>query len=948
MEGILGKITVMARLALLATFLLAAGCAYVPAPNTPLQFDPEVEKIQLKNGMEIWLRSTKTPKNEIYFLLRFEVGSVHERHDESGVAHLLEHLAFNGSKHFPRGTLENQFKRHGLTLGTHQNASTSYFETTYKLIVPPKEAVVRDTMLFFSDITQNLTLSPSEVEQEKSVVLAEATARSGLGERNAKRQIEFWFPGSRIAKRPVDGDKNIIRKLDATTIKAFYRRWYRPDRTKLIIVGDIDKIRPYLRQQSRVLFASWRNQGPASTEPNLGIDFNLSSEVRLISDREMPETNISINRVAPSWNVTNYGELRHYIALILANSTVDERFRIMLITNPNLIVAGIDGDNFGRHAWLYSSTIRATKGHWKPALQALIMAKRQAYQHGFTANEVEQAKTRIIQRTKESIEDTEDAGSVAGWIVNSLDNGEVTTNPRQAFNDWINITGRLSKAEIEAAYRLHYNSPQNDRVLVLTGTKPQPPRPIEVSKIIQQAKLEPVARYQPVLTNTKILAKEPRAGSIASRTYDDRTKVHSVKFTNGVRLWVRQTELPKNTVEASVLLAGGVLHENAKNRGITDLASAILFQPATQSRSIKQISALKAYHDIGLSSSTDSASVLVEMTVAPDKLKQHFQLTHLILQEGRLDSNIVESWKQFNRFRYAKSRNKVVNVAADYFAKTFAGGDVRFKSVTDKDGNNLTLEKTQAWFNKLTQAPMEVSIVGDIDPERAIQLAARYFGSLPKRKQVHNAYESIRIVTPFNSGPVFKRLSVDTETKKAVVYVGWRSVDAADTNNRRPIARAAKILKSRLQKVLREEMGLVYSVSVRSSADWEFKNSSVFYASAYTAPKNVDKVVRVMKSEIGRFVTTGPTQQELDIVRKQVQRSLEEDLPTASYWSAELYNFNYINSKMSEVYTDPADVPEYTPDEIKKALGQIIKPSRHITVIAIPKSYSAQPRLSKK
>ncbi len=246
MVEIRGKLPQITRLAVLAIFLLTAGCAHSPSPNTLLKFDPEVEKIQLKNGMEVWLRSTKTPKNEVHFLLRFEVGSVHERYSESGVAHLLEHLAFNGSKHFLKGTLDNQFKRHGLSLGTHQNASTGYFDTTYKLIIPPKKAVLRDTMLFFSDIAQNLTLSPSAVEQEKSVVLAETTTRSGLGERTAKRQIEFLFPGSRIAKRPIDGNERIIRKLDAASIKAFYRRWYRPDRTKLIIVGDIDNIRPYL------------------------------------------------------------------------------------------------------------------------------------------------------------------------------------------------------------------------------------------------------------------------------------------------------------------------------------------------------------------------------------------------------------------------------------------------------------------------------------------------------------------------------------------------------------------------------------------------------------------------------------------------------------------------------------------------------------------------------
>ena len=938
MVEIRGKLTQITRLAVLAIFLLTAGCAHSPSPNTLLKFDPEVEKIQLKNGMEVWLRSTKTPKNEVHFLLRFEVGSVHERYSESGVAHLLEHLAFNGSKHFLKGTLDNQFKRHGLSLGTHQNASTGYFDTTYKLIIPPKKAVLRDTMLFFSDIAQNLTLSPSAVEQEKSVVLAETTTRSGLGERTAKRQIEFLFPGSRIAKRPIDGNERIIRKLDAASIKAFYRRWYRPDRTKLIIVGDIDNIRPYLRQQTQVLFADWRVQGPAPTDPELNIDYSLASKVNQFSDKEMTETKISIDRVAPSWDITNYGEFRHQIAWLAANSILEERFRVMLVTNPNLIYASIGGEDFGRHTWIYSSIIRASKGHWKPALQTLITAKRQASQFGFTVSEVELIKIRMIRSIKESIDITEDASSVVDWVTESLDNDEIFSNPRQDFRDWIKILKVLTKEELEAAYRLHDNSPQNERYLIQTGTNPKPPLAKEISATIRLANLKKVVRYQPILTNTTILAQEPRAGKIGSRTYDERTKVHSVKFANGVHLWVRRTELPKNTVEASVMFAGGVLQENAKNRGITDLASAILVQPATQSRSSKQMSVLKAYHDLWLSPSTSSASVLVEMTVAPDKLKQHFQFTHLILNKGQLDPSLAESWKIFNRSRHATSRNNVDSVAADYFENIFSGGDARFKSVTDQDGNNLTQEKTQAWFKKLVRAPMEVSIVGDIEPERAIELAARYLGSLPKRETVRNAYESIRIVNPFNKGPILKRLSVDTDTKKAAVYVGWRSVDPTDTINRTRLSRAAKILQSRLQKALREKMGLVYSVSVNNLSDWDYRNNSIFYAFAYASPKNVDKVGRVMKLEIERFAATGPTKQELDIARKQVQHSLDEDLPTAGHWWAVLYNFDYTNSKMSEVYSNSSDVPEYTPGDIKKSLGLIIRPSRNITVIAIPNS----------
>ena len=447
-----------------------------------------------------------------------------------------------------------------------------------------------------------------------------------------------------------------------------------------------------------------------------------------------------------------------------------------------------------------------------------------------------------------------------------------------------------------------------------------------------------MARYQPILADTTILAKEPRAGRIETRSYDDRTKVHAVTFANGVRLWVRRTELPKNTVAATVLLAGGVLQESSENKGISELASAILFEPSTKTSSLKQMAALKAYHDIGLSSTAESANVLVEMTVAPAKLKKHFQLTHLILKEGQLNPYTVESWKEFNRSRNAEARTKVAFVAADYYANIFSGGDGRFKTVTVQDGNNLTLKETQMWFENITRAPMEVSIVGDIDPEHAIEIAARYFGSLPKRKPVHNAFKSIRTVTPFNKGPIFKKLSVDTETKKAAVYVSWRSVDPSDTINRRRISRAATILESRLLQVLREKMGIVYSVTVSHSSDWDYKNNSEFYAFAYTSPKNADKVSRVMKSEIKRFVAKGPTKQEIDIARKQFQHSLDESLPTAGYWSSVLNDFDFINTKMSDVYSNSKDVPEFTPDDIKRALRPIIRPSRQITVIAVPSS----------
>jgi len=872
--------------------------------------------------------------------LRVETGTAYETSREKGAAHLLEHVAFKGSTHFPPGTVDKRFEHYGLTMGTHQNATTAPLVTTYYFIIPPKKAVTHDALLFLSDVAQGLTIPPVEVKKEKAIVLAEKTFRGGLNSRMSKIRMNFYYQGSLLAKPPAKGKTWGTRTLNAGILRAFYRKWYRPERTKLIIVGDIRAIKDSLRQQATTLFSPWRGHGSAPVQPNLHQPLDLPKKVLVHTDPELTETDIVQARIAPAWNQDTYGALRDYVAWYLGNSILDARLQSKMIKDPKIVNGEYTGYDSGLYAWYYVNDIRAANDRWKTALAMLIRNEKQADRYGFLDSEVALAKQRVIRVFRNNYEMNDNAGDVLDMITNALANHAIFVNPAESDRRWIDIIHNLTRKDIEAAFRRHYRLPYNRRYLVLAGTTVHAPGQAQVEATIQQALNEPVTPYRTVLANTKILPNVPRAGRIVSQSYDPRTQVHAVDFANGVRLLVRRTESPKNTVNVTFNLAGGVLQENASNHGITDLASAAFVEPATDHRSRQQISALKRYQGVSLSPSVTGASVDVSFTVAPAEVEKHMQFAHLVLQHGRVDPGLVASWQEFNRQRYQGAVSSVTTMASRALVLLQTANDPRFRTVTPQNGSALTAGKTQAWFDRLKHAPMEMSIVGTIKPAQAIHLAAVYFGSLPARPPIANAFTAQRTLSPFHTGPVTRQVVVDTKTDKAVIYVDWQSVNPSDTATQSRLRAAAAILESRLDKLLREKKGLVYSVSVDSSIDWEFTNGSTFSVYAIAKPKYANEIIRLVKSAAYQLTNNGPTKDELGTELKQHRQNLKEGLPKLGYWASILDCYYYYHKNLDWYSTKPGDAPVFKAADITRAMRAVVQPSRQFAVVAMPQSGS--------
>src|SRR5690349_17586387 len=280
---------------------LAAATAAIPFPHesSDLKMDPTATFGTLPNGMRYVVRANKEPKERASLRLLVEAGAVHEADDQQGLAHFLEHMAFNGSKHFPPSSLIEFFQRMGMNFGGDTNASTWFTRTLYLLELPDtKPATLTEGLKVFRDYTDGLLLKPEEIEKERGIILSEKRTRDSVGYRTSIAKQKFMLRGTMFAKRDVIGTDDVLKQAGRDRFVDFYDAWYRPEAMSVVIVGDIDV--PAVVKQLTEAFSSVQPRGPARPQPDLGkIHAFEGTNAFYHHEAEAPDTNVSIVTITP-------------------------------------------------------------------------------------------------------------------------------------------------------------------------------------------------------------------------------------------------------------------------------------------------------------------------------------------------------------------------------------------------------------------------------------------------------------------------------------------------------------------------------------------------------------------------------------------------------------------------------------------------------------------------
>lgn len=913
-----------------------------PTPHASrlLPIDPNIKMGKLSNGMKYWIRSHKTPPGKVGIWLHVGSGSVNESEDQRGLAHFLEHLAFNGSENFPAGTLVKYFESIGLTFGRHQNAFTGFDQTTYIITLPNTEnETVGKGLLCLADFAFRMSLLDEEIEKERGVVLEEMRARKGARQRILDDLLPILLPGSRVAERLPIGKEEVLQAARRDRFVAYYKKWYRPGDSTLLIVGDIDVSE--VENQVADKFGPWPAVENPSPNEDLRIRPYAETRAAVLTDPELTQTEVSAVSVRPLEKFETVGDFRRRQVDRFGTWILNRRFSEMVQKGT----APFQKATVSKSAFLNVCTyidVEATgePDQWAPMMKSMLTEIRRVHEHGFLEQELVDAKKSALALAKQAarVESTRNARSFLHGMNRAVSRMRKPMSRAQGLELMRTLLPSITLEEVAAAFRKNY-APEARLLLVTMPEKedlrvPSEEDVVAVARDVDQIEVTAkAAKERP----TRLLEKDPAPGAVARQSEDPDLKILSVTFENGVRVHLRQMDFKKNQVLAILTVAGGTIQETPAIRGVSSVAALALAQPAGAALSSTDIRDLMTGKSVTVSGGAGPDAFVLQISGSPEDLEEGFRLAHLLLTSPRVEAAALALWKKQLSQRIERRRTSVEGQLSEQVSALMSSNDPRFRFLTKKQVEAQGLEEGQAWLDTVIRnGPIEAAIVGDMDRDRALKLASRYLGSLPARPNRASAIADLRDLAPF-AGPLEKLIEVDTITPRAAVRLAWRGADWTDVKYRRTLGIAAQILQGRLREEIREKRGLTYSIACFSNSSREYRGAGLFQVHFTADPAKAAETARITRELVEKFAREGPTEDEMATVRKQFKNIIETAQKTPRYWASVLSDLDYHGTRLADVKEALEKYTTYTREDLMTSMQKCVTETNRIQVIARPK-----------
>lgn len=858
-----------------------------PQAVTDVAADPSVRFGALPNGMRYALVKNATPPGQASLRLRFDAGSLMETDAQQGLAHFLEHMAFNGSKGIPEGEMIKALERQGLAFGADTNASTGFDETIYKLDLPKTDDATVDLSLkVMRETASELLIAGDAVDRERGVVLSEERTSDGPGMRVAKARLNFMLKGQRPPLRFPIGQVDVLKTAPRERIEEFYRAYYRPERATLVMVGDFDL--DVMEGKIKAQFGDWTNSTPQGAEPDLGKVARRSPEARIVVEAGS-STNMQV-----SW-ISNPDNARDSMAQRRADwieqlgfSVLNRRLEAIARSGepPFLSAVAFSGDQF-KAAKITTVAVTARPGAWEPALAAVDREQRRAVQYGVRQDELDREIEEIRQVMKSRVASaaTRRTPGLAEMITGSLSDNEVVTSPAQDLALFESAVKDLKADAVSAALKKTFDGAGP---LVFVAT----PTPIEGGEQAVTAALQ---------TSRKVAVTAPEAARQIVWPYETFGAVGKVveekdvadidavfvRFENNVRLTVKPTKFRDDQVLVKVRIGNGLLTTPGDRQSMYWAGSAMTEGGLAKisSEDTERVLASKLY---GARFSLEDNAYGLSGGTRPEDLDTQLQVLAAYASEP--------GWRP-EAFQRTKSYAATLNAqweATDsgVFNRDLAGllhnGDRRWTWPSPQDIAASKPEDLKAAFNEgLTKGSIEIVIVGDITVEKAIDAVARTFGALPPRPEPTVAPKGV-VGFP---GPVATPVTLTHKGRddQSVAYLAWKTDDFyTDVQKARATAVLGDIMDLRLTEELRENQGATYSPSVGWVASDVWSGWGYLSARVEVPPALVDGFYRDVLKIAADLQAKPPTQDEMDRAKKPRLERLTKARETNEYWLQEL------------------------------------------------------------
>lgn len=908
-----------------------------------LPIDSAVRYGKLENGLTYYIRHNALPKNQADFYIAQKVGSMQEEDSQQGLAHFLEHMAFNGTENFPgRKTMLNYLELNGAKFGANVNAYTSFDETVYNLTNIPivREGVLDSCLLILRDWSGYLSLENDEIDQERKIIKEEWRNRSGANSRIWDKILPVLFKGSKYANRMPIGTMDVVEHFDYQELKDYYKKWYRPDLQGLVIVGDFDADK--VEAKVIELFSKIPMPENAAERIYYPVPDNKEPIVVVATDPELTTTGISLyfkdDPQSKEFKQSVQGIYQNMMDMFISNILSSRYREIAQKSDAPFLGASVSKSNFivskNKMAWTVSASCK--EGEIEKALEATIRETERAKKFGLLDSEIERIKVGLLQSYENAYNNR-----------NKQRSSSFTAEYVRSFTDDTPIPGIEKEYEIvkqllpqiNAQVLNNYMNTINltdNLSIVVTGPEKEGlvyPTSEDLLAIIAKVKTEELTAHKEELSDAPLVSQLPAKGSIVKEE-DSLFDTKTWTLSNGVKMILKKTDFKDDQILITSASFGG-----------TSLFDDNEVYNAALSSSIPALGGLGDFNNIDLGKKLTGKTANVNASISQltqgigassnmRDIETALQLIYLAYTAPRQDEQAFGAYLE--RLKNSlRNASLLPNTAfSDSISFALYGNNPRSKNMTLEDVKLLNYDRIFEMYKECFQngAPAVFTFVGTIDESVLRPLAEQYLATLPvgdrNRKYIDRGMK-------LNTGKKVIHFQKEMESPKTSVYNVHSGILEYNQKNKITLSIFNQILDLVYTRTIREEEGGTYGVGSNISISRVPLGQTALNISYTTDSSKVENLNKIAFREIERIAKEGPDAADFNKTIEYMRKSYEDNIKTNGYWLSIINNYGLYGEDNHSNYLTYLNA--VTAEDVKQIAGELLNQKNYIEVIMFPK-----------
>ena len=936
----------MKRALLLA--ILFISITAIAQQNPPQPNDPAVRYGKLENGLTYFIRQNKLPENRADFYIAQKVGSMQEEDSQAGLAHFLEHMAFNGTKHFPNKEMLNFLEENGVKFGENVNAYTSFDETVYYLSNVPviREGIVDSALLILHDWSSEIALEGDEIESERGVIREEWRTRGGAQSRLWEKMLPVMYKDSKYANRLPIGSIDVINNFKHNEIRDYYDKWYRPDLQGIIIVGDIDPDK--VEEKVKALFSKIEMPEDAAKREYFPVPDNDETIISIATDPEATRTNLMVfykhDPIPDEIKLSQAGFVINYIKNV-ASSMLNDRFD-EITQKPNSPFLGAyayDGDYFvakTKDAWTVAGASADDKV--KDALAAMIRETERMKKFGFTESEYERARENTLKSYENAYNnrDKQQNSVYSQEYVNSFTNNEPFPGIEYEYNMIKMIAPNIP---VEAINQTVAQLIQDDNMVIsISGPDKEElvyPSEQEILDVVEQVKAEEIEAYVEEVSDEPLIETPPVAGEIVKSERNEELDATVWTLSNGMKVVLKNTDFKDDQILMTASSVGGYSQYAEQDPINSKMMSSVMTLGGVGNFSVTNLRKVLAGKT---ASASPTVSLITQGFSGSSSIKDFetmLQLVYLYFTSPRSDKDAFDSFIERMESQLKNVEAEPMVAFSDSAMHALYGDNPIVSRTKLEDLKKIDYDQIMKMYKQLFINPgsFVFTFVGNIDEEAIKPAVETYLASL---KGEATEGEFLHVPMDVNTGKSTNIFEKEMQNPKASVFNVFSGKMDRTLKNTLLMNMFDQILDIVYTEKIREDEGGTYGVSSRGSISRYPENQTILQIVYDTDPAKMEHLNTIVHKELHDIAANGPREADFNKVKEFMNKKYSENVKENSYWTGILSTYYFYNEDNHSEYLDTLNA--ITANDIKIFANDLLSQENEIVVSMMPKEVEGE------